>query len=179
MGEQLFPATMSVIDDPSIKRGFGSKPFDGEGLKPEALNVIDQGRLTTWLMNSAQARQLGLSSNGRAKRGTGGPPGAGTTNFDLGPGSLSVEALYKDTNEGLLVTDMFGPQINGNTGDYSVGCSGFWISGGEIGDAVSEITIAGNLLDMWKSLTAADDFIRRGSTNAPTLRVAEMTIAGN
>ncbi|MEM9421562.1 MAG: TldD/PmbA family protein [Pseudomonadota bacterium] len=179
MGEQLFPETMSVIDDPSIKRGFGSKPFDGEGLKPEAINVIDKGRLTTWIMNSAQARQLGLTSNARAQRGTGGPPGSGTTNFELGAGALSLEDLYKDTNEGLLVTDMFGPQINGNTGDYSVGCSGFWISGGNVGEPVSEITIAGNLLEMWKSLTAADDFIRQGATNAPTLRVATMTIAGN
>lgn len=179
LGAQIFPTSLTITDDPFIRRGFGSKHFDGEGLRPEKLDVIDKGVLTTWLLNSAQARQLGLVSNGRAKRGTGGPPGSGTTNFDLGPGPMSLKALYEETGDALLVTDMFGPQINGNTGDYSVGCSGFWISGGVVGDPVSEITIAGNLLDMWRDITPADDFERRGSTNAPSLRVAEMTIAGN
>lgn len=179
MGEQLFPADMTITDDPYIPRGFGSRLFDGEGLKPEAINFIDKGVLTSWIMNTAQAKQLGLKSNARARRGTGGPPGSGTTNFDLGPGTITLEALYKDTGKGLLVTDMFGPQINPNTGDYSVGCSGFWIEGGHVGVPVSEITIAGNLLDMWANLTRADDFERRGSMNAPSLRIAEMTIAGN
>ncbi|MEM9232929.1 MAG: TldD/PmbA family protein [Pseudomonadota bacterium] len=179
MGDTLFPADVTITDDPYIARGFGSRLFDGEGLKPEAINVIDKGVLTTWIMNLAQARQLGLESNARARRGTGGPPGSGTTNFDLGPGDMSPEELYRDTGKGLLVTDMFGPQINSNIGDYSVGCSGFWIENGEVGKPVSEITIAGNLLDMWAHITRADDFERRGSTNAPTLRVGEMTIAGN
>ena len=92
---------------------------------------------------------------------------------------MTPEELYKDTGRGLIVTDMFGPQINSNTGDYSVGCSGFWIENGEVGVPVSEITIAGNLLEMWASLTRANDFERRGSSNAPSLRIAEMTIAGN
>lgn len=179
MGEQLFPENVTITDDPYIKRGFGSRPFDGEGLRPEILNVIDKGVLTTWIMNTGQAKQLGLESNARARRGVGGPPGSGTTNFDLGPGKMTPEELYKDTGKALLVTDMFGPQINGNTGDYSVGCSGFWVENGEVQYPVSEITIAGNLLDMWRHLTAANDFQRDGSTNAPTLRVAEMTIAGS
>ncbi|RFB04992.1 TldD/PmbA family protein [Parvularcula marina] len=179
MGEQLFPADVTITDDPYIPRGFGSRLFDGEGLKPHAINVIEDGVLTTWILNLAQARQLGLQSNARARRGTGGPPGSGTTNFDLGPGEMSPEELYRDTGKGLLVTDMFGPQINSNTGDYSVGCSGFWIENGAVGKPVSEITIAGNLLDMWGNLTRANDFERRGSSNAPSLRVGEMTIAGN
>ncbi|MEM6649184.1 MAG: TldD/PmbA family protein [Pseudomonadota bacterium] len=179
MGAQLFPTSITITDDPTIKRGFGSSSFDGEGIRPLPLDVIKDGVLTTWIMNCAQSRQLGLTSNGRAKRGTSSPPGSGTTNFDLGPGGITLEALYEETGKALLVTDMFGPQINGNTGDYSVGCSGFWISGGKVGEPVSEITIAGNLLDMWKDITPADDFERRGSTNAPSLRIAQMTIAGN
>ncbi|WOI53689.1 TldD/PmbA family protein [Parvularcula sp. LCG005] len=179
MGQQLFPAHMTITDDPFIKRGFGSRNFDGEGIRPAPLHVIQDGVLTTWILNSSQGRQLGLPSNGRAKRGTGGPPGSGTFNFDLGPGEMSPEELYRDTGKGLLVTDMFGPQINPNTGDYSVGCSGFWISGGVVGEPVSEITIAGNLLEMWLHLTAANDFERKGSTNAPSLRIEQMTIAGS
>lgn len=179
MGEQLFDQSITITDDPLIKRGFGSRTFDGEGMAPRLLKVIDEGRLTTWILNQAQARQLGLSPNGRATRGTGGPPGSSTTNFDIGPGSTSPENLYRDIGSGLLVTDMFGPQINPNNGDYSVGCSGFWIEGGTPGDPVSEITIAGNLLDMWKAIVPADDFERRGSTNAPTLLIGTMTIAGS
>lgn len=179
MGEKIFPEDVTIVDDPYIPRGFGSRLFDGEGLRPQAMNVIENGVLTTWILNLAQARQLGLKPNARARRGTGGPPGSGPTNFDLGPGEMSPEELYQDTGYGLLVTDMFGPQINSNTGDYSVGCSGFWIENGKVGVPVSEITIAGNLLDMWGSLTRANDFERRGSTNAPSLRIGTMTIAGN
>ena len=178
LGEPLFADGITVTDDPFVPRGFGSKPFDGEGVRPEALAVVEDGRLTTWLTNAAQARQIGTRSNGRAKRGTGGPPGSGPTNLDLQPGEVSLDALLADTGEGLLVTDMFGPQVNGNTGDYSVGCSGYWIEGGAPAYPVSEITIAGNLLDMWANLTPASDFARTASRNAPTVRIAEMQIAG-
>ena len=178
LGEVIFAEGVSVTDDPFVPRGFASRPFDGEGVRPEPLKIIDDGRLTTWLTNSAQARQIGTQTNGRARRGTGGPPGSGPTNLDLAPGTMSLEALMADTGEGLLVTDMFGPQVNGNTGDYSVGCSGYWIEGGAPAYPVSEITIAGNLLEMWAALTPASDFVRRGSRNAPTLRVARMQVAG-
>ena len=178
MDASVFAPEITVTDDPFVPRGFGSRPFDGEGVRPEKLSVIDGGRLTTWLLNSAQARQIGTRTNGRARRGTGGPPGSGATNLDLLPGAMSLEELFADTGEGLYVTDMFGPQVNGNTGDYSVGCSGFWIEGGAPAYPVSEITIAGNLLEMWAGLTAASDFVRRGGRNAPTLRVAEMQVAG-
>ncbi|MBB4658504.1 TldD/PmbA family protein [Parvularcula dongshanensis] len=178
LGQEIFASGLTVTDDPFVPRGFGSKPFDGEGVRPETLSVVEDGRLTTWLLNTAQAKQLGLETNGRAKRGTGGPPGSGATNLDLQPGTMSLEELLRDTHEGLYVTDMFGPQVNGNTGDYSVGCSGYWIENGEVAYPVSEITIAGNLLEMWQSLTPASDFVRRGARNAPTVRIAQMQIAG-
>ncbi|MCI5044216.1 MAG: TldD/PmbA family protein [Aquisalinus sp.] len=179
MGEQIFPESINVIDDPLRKRGFGSSHFDGEGVINEKLHVIENGHLTCWLLNSAQARQLELETNGRATRGTSGPPGAGTTNFFMQPGSLSLEELLRETGTGLYLTDMFGPQVNQNTGDYSVGCSGFWIANGEITHPVSEITIAGNLHEMFAKLTPANDLIFKGSTSSPTLRVENMTIAGS
>ncbi|NRA30806.1 MAG: TldD/PmbA family protein [Parvularculaceae bacterium] len=178
LGERLFPASIIVRDDPLRPRGFGSKPFDGEGVTCEAFDLIDQGVLTQWYLNSAQAKQLGLETNGRAQRGTGGAPSSGPSNLDLLAGTKSPEELIKDAGNGLLVSDMFGPQINGNTGDFSVGCAGFAIENGEVAYPVSEITIAGNLLDMWANLVAGSDLIRRGSVNAPTLLIEQMTIAG-
>ena len=179
MGEQLFPQSITVIDDPHIKRGHGSRPFDGEGLQAEKLNIIKEGVLTDWFLNSAQARQLGLESNARATRGTGGAPGSGSTNFYMANGDASFKDLLREAGEGLLVTDMFGPQVNGNTGDYSVGCSGFWIEKGAKAWPVSEITIAGNLLEMYGALKPANDLEFRGSTNASSLLIREMTIAGD
>ena len=178
LNAKIFADGVTVTDDPFVPRGFGSRAFDGEGVRPEPLSVIDQGVLTTWLLDSSQARQLGLATNGRAKRGTGGPPSSGPTNLDMKPGAMSLQELLRDTGEALYLTDMFGPQVNGNTGDYSVGCSGFWVEGGEIAYPVAEITIAGNLLDMWANLTPASDFERRGARNAPTCRIEEMQIAG-
>ena len=178
-GERIFPAGMDVVDDPFIKRGHGSRPFDGEGVAATAFNLIDDGVLTGWFLNSAQARQLKLETNGRATRGASGGPGSGSTNLYLKAGVKTPADLLKDAGTGLLVTDMFGPQVNSNTGDYSVGCSGFWFEGGARAYAVSEVTIAGNLLDMYKNLVAADDLEFRGSTNAPSLFVGAMTIAGD
>lgn len=179
LGARLFPESVIVRDDPLRRRGFGSKPFDGEGVTCEAFDLIDKGILTQWYLNAAQAKQLGLETNGRAKRGTGGAPSSGPSNLDLLPGDKTPEELMKEAGNGLLVTDMFGPQINGNTGDYSVGCSGFAIEGGEIAHPVSEITIAGNLLEMWGSIVAGSDLERKGSINAPTLLIERMTIAGD
>jgi PmbA protein len=179
MGQQILPKGMMVVDDPFIKRGHGSRPFDGEGVAAKAFNLIDDGVLTEWFLNSAQARQLKLETNGRATRGASGGPGSGSTNLYLKRGAATQTALLKDAGTGLLVTDMFGPQVNSNTGDYSVGCSGFWFEQGERAFAVSEITIAGNLLDMYKALVAADDLEFRGSTNAPSLFAGAMTIAGD
>ncbi len=179
MGEQIFAENINVIDDPHRKRGFGSRPFDGEGLANQRLNVIEKGVLTTWFTNSGQARQLGIESSARARRGTGGPPGAGSTNLYLENGEISLEDMLKQAHTGLYLTSSFGPQVNPNTGDYSVGCSGFWIENGVIGKPVSEITIAGNILDMFRTLIPASDLKFKGSTNAPTLMIPEMTIAGS
>ncbi len=179
LGEQLFPANITIIDDPFMKRGAGSKPFDGEGLQPEKLEIIKDGFLTNWIMNSAHGRQLGLESNARATRGVGGGPGAGATNMYMPAGAVSVDELIAKAGKGLLLTDMFGPQVNSDTGDYSVGCSGFWIEGGAVSYPVSEITIAGNLLEMFASLVPADNLEFRGAKNAPSILIPEMTIAGN
>jgi len=178
MGEALFSEDITITDDPHEKRGAGSRFTDGEGVASEAFPLIEAGRLTRWIMNSAQARQLGLETTGRATRGAGGPPGSGSTNLTLQPSDVSFEDLIADIETGLLVTDMFGPQVNPNTGDYSVGCAGFRIEKGEVTTPVSEITIAGDLLSMWKTLRPASDLFVRGSTNAPSVRVEGMTVAG-
>ena len=179
LGTQIFADHINIIDDPHRPRGMGSRAFDGEGVANGAINIIDQGRLTTWLLNSGHARQLGLETNGRASRGTGGPPGAGSTNLYMEAGSSTFEDLLGQAGNGLLMTDMFGPQVNSNTGDYSVGCSGFWIEKGEIAWPVSEITIAGNILQMYASLVPANDLEFTGSTNAPSILIPSMTIAGD
>ncbi len=178
-GARIFPSGMTVIDDPHIKRGHGSRPFDGEGVGAAPIKVIDGGVLTGWLLNASQARQLGLETNGRATRGVSGPPGTGSTNLYLENGVSSLGHLMTDVREGLLLTDMFGPQVNANTGDYSVGCSGFWFENGAVAYPVSEITVASNLLEMFGALVAADDLEFTGATNAPSLLVGDMTIAGD
>lgn len=178
-GDAIFAKGINVIDDPHMKRRHGSRPFDGEGLAIPAMKLIDDGILTDWFLNSAQGRQLGLESNGRATRGISGGPGSGATNLYLEPGTRSYADLLADANDGLLLTDMFGPQVNPNTGDYSVGCSGFWIANGERAYPVSEITIAGNLLEMYASLIPADDLEFKGATNAPSILIPAMTIAGD
>lgn len=179
LGQKIFADAITIIDDPLMPRKMGSRNFDGEGVSSAALNLIDKGTLTSWVMNSSHARQLGLETNGRAKRGTGGPPGAGTTNLYMQAGGVSFDDLLREAGTGLLMTDMFGPQVNSNTGDYSVGCSGFWIDKGAIAYPVSEITIAGNILEMFASLVPANDLEFRGSTNAPSILVPAMTIAGD
>lgn len=178
-GEALFTKNIQIIDDPHIARGAGSRPFDGEGVTNARIDLIKDGVLTGWLMNTAQAKQLELETNGRATRGTGGAPGSGSTNLYMQAGDKTPETLLAEANGCLLVTDMFGPQVNANTGDYSVGCSGFWFEDGDTSYPVSEITIAGNLLEMYGSLVPANDLEFRGSTNAPSLLIPAMTIAGD
>jgi len=178
LGAQIFAPGVTVTDDPHRKRGFASRAYDGEGVANAPLDLIEDGRLTTWILNSAQARQLGLETNGRASRGAGGPPGASTTNLYMHPGSASPEELMSDIKAGLLVTDMFGPSVNANTGDYSVGVSGFWIENGAPAYPVSEVTIAGNLLEMYPTVAPASDLEFRAATNAPSLRVEGMTVGG-
>jgi PmbA protein len=178
MGKQIFARNVRVIDDPHRVRGLRSKPFDGEGVANRRRALIDDGMLTTWLLDCASARQLGLETTGHAARGTGGPPQPAPTNLYMEAGSLSPEALIADIKEGFYVTDLMGMGVNSVTGDYSRGASGFWIENGRVAFPVAEVTIAGNLKDMFLNMTPASDLEFRYGTNAPTLRVEGMTIAG-
>lgn len=176
--EQIFADGITVRDDPLRKRGLRSRPFDGEGLPVTERAIIDDGILTGWLLDSASARQLGLEPTGHAKRGIGGPPGAGASNLHLEAGAQSRDELIADIDTGVLVNELIGMGVNPVTGDYSRGASGFLIENGKIGAPVAEITIAGNLKDMFGALTPASDleFIR--GVNAPTVRIEGMTVAG-
>jgi PmbA protein len=141
-------------------------------------NIIDAGRLTGWLLDSASARQLGRAPTGHSTRGIGGAPGTSATNVDMLPGTLSPAALIADIKRGIYVTELIGQGVNPVTGDYSRGASGFIIENGEIAGPVAEITIAGNLIDMFRALVPADDLEHRRGINVPTLRIEGMTIAG-
>ena len=178
LGQQIFAKGIVIRDDPHKPRGLGSSPFDDEGVANEARNLIDDGVLTTWLLNSSSARQLGLATTGHASRGLAGPPGVSTSNLTFQPGERSQAGLMQDAGSGLLVTSMFGPSLNGNTGDWSVGCSGFWFEDGEIAYAVNEITVAGNLLEIFKRVVPGSDLEFRGASNAPSLLVDAVAIAG-
>ncbi len=179
LGTQVFGAGVTIMDDPLRQRGLRSKPFDGEGLPTAPMAIIDQGVLTSWLMDSAAARQLGLQPTGHAARGVSGPPGAGASNLHMVAGTLSPNALMADIKTGFYVTELIGQGVNGLTGDYSRGASGFLIRDGVIAEAVAEVTIAGNLKAMFQQLTPADDLVFRYATNAPTLRVDGMMLAGD
>ena len=177
LGERLFPAGITVRDDPLRRRGLRSKPFDGEGLPRGVSDIIADGVLTGWLLDSASARQLGLAPTGHATRGVGGPPGAGTTNLSMTAGAVSPEALIADIGYGFYVTSLIGMGVNPVTGDYSRGASGVLIEGGVLGSPVAEVTIAGNLLDMFANLSRADDLAYRTGMDAPTIRIDGMTAA--
>jgi PmbA protein len=176
--ELLFPEAVTIREDPHKRRGLRSKAFDGEGVATSPRDLISGGRLTGWLMDSASARQLGLEPTGHASRSVGGPPGIAPTNVDLLPGVVSKQELIGDIKRGLYVTALIGQGVNPVTGDYSRGASGFIIENGEIAAPVAEITIAGNLVEMFRELSAADDLEQRQSVNAPTLRIEGMTVAG-
>jgi PmbA protein len=178
MGEAVFGPGVSIVDDPRIRRGARSKPFDGEGVPTAARRFCDKGVLTSWVLDSSAARQLGLSTTGNAARGTGGPPGPATTNLYMEAGTLSPRELISAISSGFYVTELIGMGVSGVTGDYSRGATGFWIENGEISYPVNEVTIAGNLKDMFLNLTPASDLVLRYGTNAPTVLVEGMTLAG-
>lgn len=178
LGQQLFAKGVRITDDPHRRRGLGSSPFDDEGVANQAVDIISDGVLTTWLLNSSSARQLGLTTTGHASRGLAGPPGVSTSNLTFQPGTRTQAELMADAGTGLLVTSMFGPSLNGNTGDWSVGCSGFWFENGELAYPVTEITVAGNLLDVFGRITPGSDLEIRGASNAPSLLVDALAIAG-
>jgi PmbA protein len=179
MGEKIFADGIRILDNPHRKRGLGSRPFDAEGLPTRRYAVIDDGRLTTWLLDLAAARQLELKPTGHAARGTSGPPSPTTSNFYLEKGKLSFDELLGDIKSGLYITDLIGFGVNGVTGDYSRGASGFWIENGKLAWPVSGITVAGNLKDMFLKMTPANDLQFKSSTNAPTVRIEGLTVAGS
>lgn len=177
--QQLFDSAVTIVEEPHLPRGLRSRPFDGEGLATIARNLVDAGRVTGWLMESASARQLGKQPTGHASRGHGGAPGVSVSNLHLAPGSVTPEALMADIVDGIYVTELIGQGVNGVTGDYSRGASGFRIVGGTIAGPIAEFTIAGNLIDMFAALTPADDLEWFRAINVPTIRVDGMTIAGD
>ncbi len=183
LGEQVAGENITIVDDGTLVfdgiGGFGTSPFDGEGLPTRRKVIVERGILKNYVMNTYTARKLGMASTGNASRGLAGNPGIGAGNFYLEPGTLTPEQIIADVKNGLYVTETMGFGVNLVTGDYSQGASGMWIENGEIAYPVEEITIAGNLKDMYKNIVAiGDDLVFRGASAAPTIRVEGMMIAG-
>ena len=178
MGQRVFAEGVSLIDDPFRRRGMGSTPFDDEGVSVERRALFDDGVLTTWLLNSAAARQLGLETTGHASRGLAGPPGVSTHNLHMEPGQRDLAGLMADAGTGLLITSMFGPSLNGNTGDWSAGMSGFWFENGVIAYPVNEVTVAGKLTELYLRMVRGSDLEFRGAFNVPSLMFDAVAIAG-
>lgn len=178
LGKQIFSAGLTIMDDPHRARGPRSRPFDAEGIATRSRALIEDGVLTTWLLDLRAARQLGMASTGHAGRGTGSPPSPGSSNVHITAGKLSPQELMQDIKEGFYITELMGMGVNGVTGDYSRGASGFWIENGVIAHPVNEMTIAGNLRDMFLNMTAANDLELRLAHESPTLRIEGMTVAG-
>ncbi|MEO1046315.1 MAG: metallopeptidase TldD-related protein [Pseudomonadota bacterium] len=179
LGEQIFSDAITIVDDPHRPRGLRSRLHDGEGVTAQQHRLIDKGVLTGWLLNSAAAAQLDMATSGHASRGSGGSPGISATNVHIEPGSDSRETLIGDIAEGFYVTELIGMGVNAVTGDYSRGASGFAIRDGELAEPVSEVTIAGNLKQMFAEMVAADDLEMRRAVNVPTLRIDGMIVAGH
>ncbi|MEZ7135067.1 TldD/PmbA family protein [Komagataeibacter sp. SM21] len=178
MDSRIMPAGITIIDDPRRVRGPGARPFDGEGMLTATRTLVEDGVLKTWALDSRSARQLGLKPNGCASRGTSGPPAPSLGNMYMLPGSMTPTELMADITEGIYITEMMGSAINGITGDYSRGAAGFMIRNGVPAEPVAELTVAGNLNDMFMRLVPANDLTFRQSTNAPTIRIDDMMIAG-
>jgi PmbA protein len=174
---QIFSPGITIHDDPFRKRGLRSRAFDGEGLPVRAMDIVSDGVLTTWLADSAAARQLGIPPTGHAVRGVSGSPGAGPANLYIAAGKRGREEMIAGLKQGILVTELIGHGVNGVTGDYSRGAAGFLIVDGEIGPAVAEITIASNLKEMFATLEPAADLRFRRGIDSPTLLIPEMTVA--
>lgn len=178
LGQQLFSPAISIVDDPLRVRGLGSCLFDDEGVVAKRTALIDNGVLTTWLLNTASAKQLGLASTGHASRGLASPPGVGAHNVTLTPGTQSYDDLLKDAGAGVIVTSMFGPSVNSDTGDWSAGASGFWFENGAVAYPVNEITVAGNLIDMYARLIPGSDLEIRGTLDTPSFLIDALSIGG-
>jgi PmbA protein len=179
LGQKIATSGVTVIDDGTMVGGFGTSPFDGEGVPTRRTVVIDNGVLASYMLNTYTAKKLNLKTTGNASRGLAGTPGIGPGNYFLQPGSRTSQQLIADVKEGLYVTEFLGMGVNLVTGDYSRGASGMWISGGELTYPVEEITVAGNLKDMFMNISeVANDLEFRGSVAAPTLRIDGLTVGG-
>lgn len=176
--EVLFARDLRVLEQPLRPRGLRSRPFDGEGLPTRERVLVEDGRVTGWLLNLASARQLGLEPTGHGSRGVGGAPGVSTGNLHIAPGTVSPAELMSDIADGIYVTELMGQGVDAVTGDYSRGAAGFRIRKGELAGPVAELTIAGNLIAMFAALSVADDLEWHRSVNVPTIRIDGMTIAG-
>ncbi len=178
MGKVLFKSNINIIDDPLRPRAPSSRSFDGEGLPTQRRTLIDKGVLTGWVLDLRSSRQLGLQPTGNGSRGLASQPSASTSNMHLEAGEQSPDEMIKAIGKGLLITEFIGSSINSATGDYSRGASGYWFENGEIQYPVSEITVAGNLREMFATMVPANDLLFKGSTNAPSCLIEGMTIAG-
>jgi PmbA protein len=179
MGKPVMPKGVTVIDDPHKKRGLRSRPCDGEGVANHRRAIVEDGVLTTWFLDLRSARQLKLKSTGHAARGTGGPPSPSPSNLWIEPGPVTPAELIGDIKSGFFVTEMMGQGVNGITGDYSRGAAGFWIENGQIAYPVSEVTVGGNLKDMFRHMTLANDLEFITGVDTPTMRIDGMTVAGS
>jgi len=176
--QRIFASGINIHDDPRRVRGLRSRVFDGEGTPTQARALIDDGVLTTWLLDSRSARQLGMISTGHASRGTSGPPSPSTSNLYLAAGTVTPQELMADIKQGLYITEMIGMGVNGVTGDYSRGAAGFMIRDGALAEPVAEVTVASNLMEMFANMIAASDLVFRRGTDSPTVRIDGMTMAG-
>jgi PmbA protein len=179
LGDRIFAQNIDIVDDPLRLRGLRSRPFDAEGVATSARKVVEGGVLKTWLLDSATARELGLETTGHAQRGVSSTPSPGPSNLHLAAGAKSPDELIAGIEDGFYVTSLIGMGVNLVTGDYSRGASGFWIENGKPTYPVSEVTIAGHLLEMFRSLVPGNDLTFRYGTNAPSLRVEGLTVAGH
>lgn len=179
LGAQIFAPHIQILEDPLLPRGDGSRPWDGEALRVKKRHIVEDGILKTWLLNMSSARQLAMAPTGHGSRGIGSPPGVSATNTWIAAGEKTPEQIMSDIGDGFLISEMFGPSLNSNTGDYSVGVSGFKIEKGQRAFPVSEVTIAGNLRDMYKSMIPANDLKMDDATNAPSLLCEGLTLAGS
>ncbi|MBV1833170.1 TldD/PmbA family protein [Novacetimonas pomaceti] len=178
LDRKIMGSGITIIDDPLRRRGLGAHPFDGEGMRTRPLTIVENGVLRTWALDARSARQLGLASNGCASRGASSPPSPSLGNLYMQPGQVTPRDLMADIGEGIYITEMMGSAINGITGDYSRGAAGFMIRNGELAEPVAELTVAGNLLEMFGRMQVASDLEFRRATNAPTVRIDDMMIAG-
>lgn len=178
LGQRILPGSVCLTDNPFLPRTLGSAAFDDEGVGTRAMAPVEDGVLTTWLLNTASARQLGLASTGHAARGGAGPSGVGLHNGRLSTGELDLDGLIRTAGRGLLVTGMFGPSLNPNTGDWSAGVSGFWFEDGAIAFPVSEVTVAGALPALYARLVPGSDLEPRGGLDSPSLLIDAVAIAG-